>query len=410
MTTTVSDIRNHNAQRPFISTLGRRILATIRRIRLLRFAIVAGLLGVAVFRLGPTVWYVESEEAVVNAPLLTMRAPFAGTIESIEVPVGTRVAKGQTIAILRDPLANPAFVLDLTTRAATARSRAAAHQAEADGLRGLRAALQKDLELWRTTQAASLVAQKDRAVATLAAANATLAAAETDLARYRALAADGYAAKRTLEQAQRERDTAAPAARGAQADIRRIDEQIKAVDGGISLNDTDRPPTLQRIDEINIRLANLDAERDALEREALALDTERAARSADLDARRRAVLVAPVDGLLRHGFAEPGQRVAGDAPVVDVVDCAQLGITARFAAKHAANITPGRHARVRIAGSDTDLAAHVAGVQGYYEGTSGEARAVVLRPDAEASVLATIELDTPLRNCLVGLPARVRLD
>src|SRR5271156_1024905 len=200
MTALPADVPDHRARRAFFSTFDGRILGRLRRIRLVRVAIVSTLLGVAVFRLGPTVWFVESEEAGVDAPLLTVRAPFAGMIESIAVPVGTRVVKGQTIAILRDPLANPAFVLDLTTRAATARARAAAHHAEAEELRGLRADLQKDLELWRTTQTASLAAQKDRAVSALAAATATLTAAETDLARYRALAADGYAAKRTLEQ------------------------------------------------------------------------------------------------------------------------------------------------------------------------------------------------------------------
>lgn len=410
MTAAATDLDDTSAHRASIATLGRRTVGALRRIRLVRLAIVAGLLGVAAFRLGPTVWFVESEEAAVDAPLMTVRAPFAGTVERIDAPVGSRVVKGQTIATLEDPLANPAYVLDLATRAATVRARAAARQAEADELRGLRDRLQQDLALWRTSETAALNAQKDRAAATLAAATANLTAAESDLARYRALAADGYAAKRTLEQAQRERDTAAPATRAAQAEIRGVDEHIKAVEGGISLNDVDRPPTLQRIDEINIRLASLEAERGALENEAQALDIEYAARRADLEARRRVVLVAPVDGVLRHGFAEPGQRVAADAAVVDVVNCSQVGITARFAAKHAAAVTPGRAARVRIAGAETELPATVASVQGYYQGTSGVARAVVLRPDVEASVLATIALDRPLDNCLVGLPARVRLD
>src|SRR5262249_15182447 len=153
--------------------------------------------------------------------------------------------------------------------------------------------------------------------------------------------------------------------RAAQAEIHRVDEAAKAVDAGISLNDSDRPPTLQRIDEIGIRLASLDAEHAALAEEAAALETERAARAADLEARQRVELVGPADGVLRHGFAEPGQRVAADAAVVDVVACNQLAVTARFAAKHAAALTPGRHARVRIAGTDAELPAHVTVVQGY---------------------------------------------
>lgn len=80
------------------------------------------------------------------------------------------------------------------------------------------------------------------------------------------------------------------------------------------------------------------------------------ARKAQADAR----LVAPISGLIAQRLAQPGERVAVDAKVVEIVDLSQIELEAAVAPQDVVQLRPGAQARIQVDGLPEALDARVA--------------------------------------------------
>ena len=100
----------------------------------------------------------------------------------------------------------------------------------------------------------------------------------------------------------------------------------------------------------------------SISNEAGARASYEAARSAALLAKKNfndATLTAPIAGLVSQRMVQPGERVAVDAKVLEIVDLTQLEVEAALTPDDVAGLTIGRTATLRIDGLAAPVAARV---------------------------------------------------
>jgi RND family efflux transporter MFP subunit len=94
------------------------------------------------------------------------------------------------------------------------------------------------------------------------------------------------------------------------------------------------------------------------------------------------VLRAPISGVVAQRLSQPGERVAIDAKVIEIVDLSRLELEATLTAADSVNVRVGQKASLQIEGRGTAVAAKV----------------VRINPSAQAgsrSVLAYLEVEDP---------------
>jgi RND family efflux transporter MFP subunit len=94
------------------------------------------------------------------------------------------------------------------------------------------------------------------------------------------------------------------------------------------------------------------------------------------------VLRAPISGIVSQRLAQPGERVAVDSKVIEIVDLSRLELEASLSAADSVSVRVGQHATLQIEGRSEKIPAKV----------------VRINPSAQAgsrSVLAYLEVEKP---------------
>jgi RND family efflux transporter MFP subunit len=114
------------------------------------------------------------------------------------------------------------------------------------------------------------------------------------------------------------------------------------------------------VDQSFISRSALDTSQNNL---AAAQSTHKAALAA-VDMARKAmddtVLRAPISGIVAQRLAQPGERIALDARVIEIVDLSRLEMEAALSPGDSVNVRVGQSARLQVEGSPHPVAARVA--------------------------------------------------
>ncbi len=382
----------------------------LRAISPVKLLIAIGCLAAASYLLMPSLLFIESSQAVTNAPVAVVRSPIAGVVSTLLTAQGRALGKGDPIAVVVNDYWDPTALLEVNSRLIEARQRLDEAHREAAALRAQQTLLQQDHQLWFDGMQAVLKLRRDQAITGLAAAQARFATAISILHRYGNLAEDGFVNLQRLDEVKLAALTAARELEGAKAELAKIDPEAEALAGGMVLTGNDRPATLQRLDDIAIRLARLDATEAATSEEVAELTGQQLNRERQRDRETRAELHAPMAGMVWRVFNAPGDRIAANSTVANLVDCSRTEVTGIFSQRDVGSLRRGRRVSVRVAGLREPLHGSIGDVNGYYDNDTRAAEAVTMRAIDIGSVLVHVQLDDAVPGCLVGLHATVRLD
>jgi multidrug resistance efflux pump len=291
-------------------------------------------LGVVIIAgVGPVQRLLEfsSVEAVVNARLVSLRAPIDGKIEDADFApkIGAVASKGRFMLRISNSRADRARLDDL--------------QRLVDQTEGERPAIAKRLmrlkelheqvsQQARAFQAGRIRQLEERTMDLKAQVSSTEASeleAASTLVRTRTLAASGYQTSVAVERADRDAKVATESQRSLNHRLFASQVELEAARRGEYVGDSynDRPSSIQQADELSVRITEAEAElssRDQrLARLHAGLDAE-AARYSELS---NAVLSSPIDAQVWEVLVSPGEEVRKGQDLLRLLDCSGALVT-----------------------------------------------------------------------------------
>lgn len=307
-----------------------------------------------------------STSAVVNAPLVSVYAPFDGMIETASNGVATAVNQGDRIVELKDARSQGAQLRSLKSELAAVSGEISGLEMQRRNLAGLR----EDLLARRDAQIEARMKwyqpRLDEARAEVDRAEAQVVRAEDMAARLEQLAERGNAPQRDLIEARA--DVAEAKAEKARQDAalqRLIVERDYLGDGAaIDLAADGMEHVDYRLDEIMVRDADLDSR-------LLTLQTRRAALKGEISGleleQLRNTSFAPkaaVDGVVWEASGREGATVATGEQVAQILNCKTRFLEVILGERHFENIAPGDEVSVKLKGAKDWFTAKVAAVYG----------------------------------------------
>lgn len=384
--------------------------------RIGRIALGVGLLGLGAWSLLPGMIHPIATDAVVNAEVVTLRAPVEGTLSTAGGPgVGERVTAGQIVArveaVRPETARRDALVLEL----AAARRLADALAEEERDLDRLDGELAGRGTAYRAAAVKRLELARIEARARLAAAAAAAARADAELTRKRTLAAKDLVAPAAIQAAEAESRGAKASVDQARAELARTGAELAAVGQGVFVvgGGDDAPYADQRRDEIRIKRAARRVDAAQAETRVAELERQLATEQAQAERLSRAELTAPAAGVVWQRFAAAGDTVRPGDALVGMVDCDRLFLTAVLPRRHFSQLTAGDRAQASLSGIDRPVRAVVQSVRAAGGGQANGAVAVTPVAEEGREVVVTLAvLEAKLGNrsdnlCQVGQQATV---
>ena len=249
--------------------------------RIIKTLIGLAILVFAVWTPVRQLFQVSSAEAIVNAPVVTLRSPIDGVVTFTTAGVGDSVGEGDVLVRVANPNADLTGLDDATRAVQDSLERRDLLVARIESLEAQRADLEAQLESFREGRIAILTARLGN----------------PDL----------------------------PGWQRTETEI-----ELAALREGAFLGDSynDRPSSAQRLDQIAIDLANAEAELNAnLARYPRLLEAE-GTELVRANQASRAAIVAPGDGSIWELLASEGEQVRAGQDIVRLLDCSRALVSA----------------------------------------------------------------------------------
>ena len=387
-----------NAVRPYYS----RILKTLVGVLVV---IVAGWLPVR------ALLQTTSTEAIINARLITLRAPIEGQIDRLtSVAVGTELRSGSAIlGIINsraergrlDSLAQLVSQLEGEIIALT--SRQVSLEQASSGLPGERRGVPG------RPHGSAPVAHRGDAERDFRSDGEERGSPAESRAGTSPLRRRNWHPRYARTGAARRRRSRSERSKALGHRRNTLDVELVSLEQGIFVGDSynDRPQSLQRADDITLKLNEIAADISQRQSRLTSVRTELAEERGRYARRSMAALTAPTDGSVWEIMTAPGESVVLGQDLVRLLDCSGLVVTATVGEAAYNNLHVGETARFRFRGESTDYKGRVISLTGIATAPANLAiQPAALAKEPYRVTVAVPELVKATR-CSVGRTGRV---
>jgi multidrug resistance efflux pump len=273
-----------------------------------------------------------STEAVVNARLVSLRAPIEGEIEQapLGVNIGSELVAGQAVLRIVNGRAERGRLADLRRLIDQLSNEREGLTARITELTALYNDLGNQVRVFQGGRLRQLTERAAELRSELAAAHINRDMAAKALARIEPILGSGSITATTLEKYTREAQVTVETYLTIQHRLGALEVELQAARQGTFIGDSynDRPRSSQRVDELGQRLGELKA--DLRERDArlLTLRKELAEETNLFNENSAAEIVAPVESRVWEMLTAPGESVVRGQDLIRLLDCSGLVVTA----------------------------------------------------------------------------------
>jgi multidrug resistance efflux pump len=350
-----------------------------------------------------------SVEAVVNARLVTIRAPIDGEIvaQPGALNVGTSIAPGRTLFRIVNRRADRGSLNELTRQIDLLEADRNAIAGRLISQRQFLTLLTDQSRAFQAGRVLQLEARVAETEANIAAAVAKRQEAVAALGRAAALARQGIQSQAALDHATSENTAAVESETAARKRLAAVTVELDAARRGVFVGDSynDQPNSSQRAVETEFRIRELEAElaaKDARLARLKSQSEDEARRYADLAA---ADLTTPVEGRVWEMLTAPGEEVRRGQDLMRVLDCSAAVVTTTVSEKLFNRLQLGDAALVQIAGANESHEGRII----HLTGIASPPENLAIQPAAltREAFRVTVAVPDIKQACAVGRSGRV---
>ena len=361
-----------------------------------------------------TLLQTTSIEAVINARLITLRAPIEGEIGAGlgVTTVGMQLEPGAGLMKIVNRRAERGRLDDLNRLINRLESERAGFISRRNDLEAMHKDLSDQTQAFLDGRSRQLDARTAELTSEIAAAAANRQEAERALARATPLAESKTITNATFEKAKRDVTVATETHAALRHRLAGIEVEAASLRKGVFIGDSynDRPRSSQRADEVAQRLSEVSSELRERETQLATLRTELSDETKRYAERATAELSAPVRGSVWEVLTAPGETVVRGQELVRLLDCSGLVVTATVGETAYNRLRIGDPATFRLRGESRDHKGRIIGLTGVAAAPAN----LAIQPSALAKepyrvTVALPDLATP-GQCDVGRTGRVTFE
>ncbi len=384
------------------------------RSRLIKVAIGALLVAAVGWLPIRTLLQTTSTEAVLNARLVTLRAPIEGEIGPHlgTIAVGTQLEPGSTLLRVVNRRADRGRVDDLRRLVQRLEGERVALISRRDDLEKLHAELAAQTQAFTEGRRGQLQARVQELKSEIAAAIANREEAGLALERAMPLAASKTMTSAVFEKVRRDARVTTETQTALSHRLAAVEVELAALAKGVFVGDSynDRPRSSQRADEIAQRMSEVVSEIRERETRVASLNTELADETLRYEEVAAAEISAPVRGSVWEVMTAPGETVVRGQELVRLLDCSGVVVTATVGEAAYNRLSIGDPARFRLRGESTDHKGRIIGLTGVATAPAN----LAIQPAALAKEPYRVTVALPglakAGQCDIGRTGRVTFD
>jgi multidrug resistance efflux pump len=289
-----------------------------------------------------------SAEAVVNARIITIRAPIEGevTMSIAGTDIGSPFRADQNILTIRNPRADAVHLSDLMRERDQLQTNIAAFDAKRLALRNSLEELTAQQERFRLGRIAQLDQRVREADAEIASADAQYSVASQALIRAASLRKTDAVSQAFFDKAEGDAHVAKQAVLAQIEQKKGILVELDAAKKGTFVGDSynDTPQSAQRKMEVTLELSDLEARLAGSQTQLAAIQTAIAAEQARQNRMSEAAIRSTVNGRVWEMLTAPGEHVNVGQELMKMLDCGSAIVTASVSETAYERLTIGQSA------------------------------------------------------------------